>query len=169
MKQSLTRSLVVVLGLVLSTPVLAQDSQAPAADAAAPVSQVDPASIRAHDVALARLSQELSHEMMAGLQLAAWATAAAGLCADLALDEGALYADIVKAAHDDLPDGTPDEMQRHRDFSLIAFGVLTGMKLEDAAANEAAFCAEAVEIATEAGEGFYVQQIGTAVQLPEGN
>ncbi|WP_435257400.1 hypothetical protein ACSBLW_14955 [Thioclava sp. FR2] len=169
MKQVLIRSFLVAAGLAISSPLLAQDSQAPAADAAAPESQVDAASIRAHDIALGRLSQELSHEMMAGLQLSAWATAAAGLCADLTLDEGALYADIVKAAHDDLPDGTPEEMQRHRDFSLIAFGVLTGMKLEDAAANEAAFCAEAVEIAIEAGDDFYVQQIGTAVQLPEGN
>lgn len=161
-------ALAAALAATLITSAVAQDTAA-TTEAAPPESQIDPANQRAHDVALGRISQDLSHEMMAALQFAAWSSAAAGLCVDLELDEGKLYADLVKASHDDLPDADDEAMQRHRDFSLIAFGVLTGLRLEEAAADEAAFCSDAIMLANEMGADSYIRQVSTAVPLPAEN
>ncbi len=160
--------LAATLAFGLAAPTFAQEA-APEEPTETPASKIDPAMARAHEVALSRLSQELSHESMAGLQLAAWSASAAGLCVDLELDEARLYADLVQAAHDDLPDSTPEEQQQHRDFSLIAFGVLTGLRLQEAAKDEAAFCAEAILVANEMGDDSYVRQVSEAVLLPSGN
>lgn len=153
-------------------PALAQDDAAATADtgsdmAAAADVGMSPEFVRAYDVAMARINETLSHDQMAEINLLAYAAAAAGLCVDLALDEPAVYGALTESAHDSLDGLSADEAQIHRDFSLIAFGVMTGLILETAASSEADFCAEAVEYSTEMGAEAFLEQVGSAVLYGE--
>lgn len=154
---------------VTAAPSFAQDTAADAGTeaetdmAAAAEVGMSPEFVRAYDVAMARINETLSHDQMAEINLLAYAAAAAGLCVDLALDEPAVYGALTESSHDSLDGLSEEEAQVHRDFSLIAFGVMTGLILESAASSEADFCAEAVEYATEMGADAFLEQVGSAV------
>lgn len=111
--------------------------------AADPAEAPDFVNDRAFDVAMARIVQDLSHEQVAVLNLIAHATAAAGLCDNLTLDEGAVHGALVEATHDSTAGASAEDVQNHRDFAMIAYGVLVGLAMDRAVKDEAAFCADA--------------------------
>lgn len=127
-----------------------------------------PTFVRAYDVAMARIASEISHEHQIVLNLAAYAAAAAALCPDLGLNEGGLYGLLTESSHNELVEGSTLTPEQHRDFSMIAFGIITGLMLEDAASDEAAFCTSAVEYSNETGQAL-LQQISTVEQYPAEN
>ena len=153
---------VVLSSLVMfGTQSIAQDqasSEGAAADA-----PPSPAMTRARDVALARISQDLSHEQIGVLNLIAHATAAAGLCVDIGLDEGAVYGALADVTHEATDDESEEEAARHRDFSLIAFGVLSGIMLQQGAEDEAGFCASAVQLAQDPDMEKFIRIVSSAV------
>ena len=153
---------------VVALPAVAQDTAASTETTAVTEPGVSSEYIRAYDVAMARISQTLSHETVAHLSLLAYSAAAAGLCPDLALDESAVYGALVASTHDALDGATKDEAQQHKDFALIAFGVLTGLMLEKAVKEEEAFCTEAVEYTQSVGADSFLQQVSTAVPYSAG-
>jgi hypothetical protein len=134
------------------SPVHAQDVQSPSASRD-----------RALQVAMARIGKELSHEQLAVLNLAAHAAAAAGLCVDLELNESAVYGALAAVTHDATEGQSGEDLQRHRDFALIAYGVMVGLMLEDGAKNEAAFCAQAVQDVKDPEAGTFLRVVSKAV------
>lgn len=127
-----------------------------------------PTFVRAYDVAMARILQEISHDEQIVLNLAAYAAAAGAMCPDLALDEGGLYGLLAESSHNALAEGSSLTPEQHKDFSLISFGILVGLILEEAAADEAAFCTDAVEYSNETGQAL-LRQVSSAVQYPSNN
>jgi hypothetical protein len=127
-----------------------------------------PTFVRAYDVAMARIASEISHEHQIVLNLAAYAAAAAAICPDLGLNESGLYGLLTESSHSELDEGSSLTPEQHRDFSMIAFGVVTGLMLEEAAADEAAFCTDAVEYSNETGQAL-LRQISQAVPYNAGN
>lgn len=149
--------------LLIGGQAVAQD-KATTTEAAPAAAELPPAAMtRALDVAMARISQDLSHEEVGVLNLIAHATAAAGLCADIGLDEGAVYGALTEVAHEATSEMSEEEAARHRDFSLIAFGVLTGIMLQQGAENEASFCDAAVAVAQDPEVEKFIRIVSTAV------
>lgn len=120
---------------------------------------------RAFDVAMGRIVQDLSHEQVAVLQLLAHATAAAGLCEGLTLDEGAVHGALVEATHDATSNASDEDMQFHRDFAMIAFGVMVGFAMDRATKDEATFCAAAMKTADDPEENLFLTKLSAE---PEG-
>ncbi len=143
-----------------------ETTQAPAAEAES--MGFSPTFARAYDVAMARISQDISHDEQVVLNLAAYAAAAGALCPDLDLDEGGVYGLLTESSHNALAEGSSLDPEVHKDFSLIAFGVMVGLILEEAAADEAAFCTDAVEYSNETGQQL-LKQVSEAVPLPSAN
>lgn len=127
-----------------------------------------PTFARAYDVAMARILRDLSHDEQIVLNLAAYAAAAGAMCPDLDLDEGGVYGLLSESSHNALAEGSALTPEQHKDFSLISFGILVGLILEEAAADEAAFCTDAVEYSNETGQAL-LKQVSAAVQYPSGN
>ncbi len=127
---------------------------------------VNPAFVRAYDVAMARINQSLTHDEMAQINLLAYAAAAAGMCPGLELDEGAIYAALTESGHDSLQGLSAKDADRHRDFTLIAFGILTGLILEDGAGDETAFCADADAYSDEAAINSFIRRVPPAGRPP---
>lgn len=151
------------VAFLAAAPLSAQQTDTAETDiVAAEEAGMGPEFVRAYDVAMARINQTLSHDEVAQINLLAYASAASGLCADLELDEAAVYGALTSAAHDSLDGAGEDDAQLHKDFSLIAFGVITGLILENAAADEAGFCAEAVQYSTDMGTDAFLKQVGAS-------
>ncbi len=127
-----------------------------------------PTFARAYDVAMARILQDLSHDEQIVLNLAAYAAAAGAICPDLDLDEGGLYGLLTESSHNALAEGSTLTPEKHKEFSLIAFGVMTGLILEEAAGDEPKFCADAIVYSNETGQAL-LKQVSTAVQYPSNN
>ena len=119
--------------------------------------------VKAYDIAMARITHDLSHEQVAEINLLAYATTAASLCADLDLNEGAIYAALVEVTHDGMSGDSELDPQTLRDFSLIAYGVMTGLLLESVVADPAEFCGEAVAYMGEMGTESFLTPASEAV------
>ncbi len=155
--------------LALSPVSLHAQSETPATNAEEAESMgFSPTFVRAYDVAMARILQDISHDEQIVLNLAAYAAAAGAMCPDLALDEGGLYGLLTESSHNALAEGSSLTPEQHKDFSLISFGILVGLILEEAAADEAAFCTDAIEYSNETGQAL-LRQVSSAVQYPSNN
>ena len=119
---------------------------------------------RAFDVAMARIIQDLSHEQVAVMNLIAHGAAAAGLCDGLELDEAAVHGALVEATHDATIDASAEDMQNHRDFAMIAFGVLTAFAMDRAVADEAAYCADAQQLSDDALGDMFVRRVPASAE-----
>lgn len=127
-----------------------------------------PTFARAYDVAMSRILQDLSHDEQIVLNLTAYAAAAGAMCPDLSLDEGGVYGLLAESSHDALAEGSTLTPDQHKEFSLIAFGVMVGLILEEAAGDEAAFCADAVVYSNETGQAL-LKQVSAAVPYEPAN
>jgi hypothetical protein len=124
-----------------------------------------PTFVRAYEVAMSRIAKEISHDHQTVLNLAGYAAAAAAICPDLALNESGLYGLLTESSHSDLGEEAHLTPEQHRDFSMIAFGIVTGLMLEEAARDEPAFCERAIGYSNETGQAL-LRQISSAVQYP---
>lgn len=152
----------VAAALLAVTPVLAQDA-APAPDTAeaadVTTAGVSETYVRAYDIAMARINQTLSHDEVAQLNLLAYAAAASGLCDGLELDEAAVYGALTAATHASADGADEKDAEIRKDFALIAFGILTGLILENGATDEASFCADADDYVDEAGTEAFLSRV----------
>ena len=165
-----TRNLILAASLIALAPfgASAQTESTPTPTEEAAAMGFSPTFARAYDVAMSRILQDLSHDEQIALNLAAYAAAAGAMCPDLDLDEGGLYGLLTETSHDALAEGSSLTPDQHKDFSLIAFGVMAGLILEEGAGDEAKFCADAVEYSNETGQAL-LKQVGAAVQYPANN
>jgi hypothetical protein len=145
------------LALISGLAASAVPAQEPAAQ--------DSAALKAHSIAMARLSPELTSQQLGVLNLIAYASAAANVCDDLQLDEAAVYGALTATTYDAADEMTEAEKTRHRDFALIAFGVLTGQMVSEAVRDDG-FCGTAVAFANSDAAQTFLLQNGAAVQLP---
>jgi hypothetical protein len=144
------------------------DDAAPTPSEEAEAMGFSPTFVRAYDVAMARILQDISHDEQIVLNLAAYAAAAGAMCPDLALDEGGIHGLLAESSHNALAEGSTLTPEQHKEFSLISFGVMVGLILEEAAMDEATFCADAVVYSNETGQAL-LKQVSTAVQYGNGN
>lgn len=143
-------------------------SAAPAQQTGTESTDTLPAGIgRAYDVALSRISQELSRQQLSMLQTIAHATAAASLCPTLSLNESVIYGALAAATHDAADPMTLEEQEQHRDYLMIAYGAISALRLVEAIEDEAGFCAAAVEHASDPEEIRFLMVAAAPEPVPE--
>lgn len=166
----MTFTRILAASVIALTPLTAgaQSESAPTPSEEAASMGFSPTFARAYDVAMSRILQDLSHDEQIVLNLAAYAAAAGAICPDLELDEGGLYGMLTESSHNALAEGSTLTPEQHKDFSLIAFGVMTGLILEEAAGDEPKFCADAIQYSNETGQAL-LKQVSAAVLYPSSN
>lgn len=123
---------------------------------------------QAYDAALSQIAPDLAPGQIAVLRYAAHATTAASMCPTVELNDQAVIGTLVNVMQA-MSDGlTPQESASRRDTALIALGLLTGQMLQEATADQGAFCTGASRNAGEAGSWSFIrvkeEQVGTDVQ-----
>ena len=98
----------------------------------------------AYGIVVERLGKNLSHDEIAKLSILAHATAASLACDNLTLDEEALKSALNTPA-DDEGKMSNDEKLHHFNFTLVAFGALSGLMVDEATSDKAKFCKIATE------------------------
>ncbi len=109
------------------------------------------------DAALSRIAEDLPAGQVAVLRFAAHATTAGSMCPNIELNNPAIVAtlsNVVYATSFGLP---PQQAASRRDAALIAYGVLTGLMLQEAAADRTAFCADAARNAGEPASWSFIR------------
>lgn len=71
------------------------------------------------------------------------------MCPNIELNNQAVVGTLSNVVYATALDLTPQQAASRRDAALVAYGVLTGLMLQEAAANHAAFCADAARNAGE--------------------
>lgn len=111
---------------------------------------------QAYDAALSQIAPDLAQGQIAVLRYAAHATTAASMCPTVELNDQAVIGTLVNVMQAMSAGLTPLESASRRDTGLIALGLLTGQMLQEAAADQAAFCVEASRNAGETGSWSFI-------------
>jgi hypothetical protein len=120
---------------------LAEQAAAQVARAAAPLP------LATSDTALAQIAPDFPRDQLAVLRYAAHATAAASVCSNFELNTPAVVgtvSNLAQATSFGLP---PAQAASRRESALIAYGMLTGLLLQEASADREAFCRNATDYA----------------------
>lgn len=105
-----------------------------------------------------RLGQDLTVQQVAVLNLVAHATAAAVLCDSIDMNEEAVKGALTAVINLSLPDLPTDaDKSAFRDRTLVGFGSLVGLMIDEAAPRKAAFCKTAEEEMAEEGAKSFIK------------
>lgn len=112
----------------------------------------------ARDIVAQRLGQDLTTKQVAMLNLVAHATAAAITCPKIDMNEDAVKGALTIVINERLPDLKSDaERAAFRDRTLVGFGALVGLSIDEAAPKKAEFCKIAEQEMTEEGTASFIK------------
>ncbi|TVV71027.1 hypothetical protein [Sphingomonas solaris] len=129
---------------VVAPPVLAS-AQAPGVESA-------------RQIIAERLSADLSPKQIGVLNIVAHATASAIICPRINMNDEAIKGALTAVINEQLPDLKSEaDRSAFRDRTLVGFGALVGLMVDEAAPKKAAFCTAAEAEMREEGTRSFVR------------
>lgn len=142
------KSATYMIAIAILAAVPAQAATKAKAKPAAPAISDNPA----RHIITDRLGKDLTVRQVAVLNLVAHATTAAVLCDSIDMNEEAVKGALTAVINESLPDLPTDaDKSAFRDRTLVGFGSLIGLMIDEAAPRKAAFCKTAEEEMSEEG------------------
>lgn len=119
----------------------------------------------ARQIIVERLSVDLSPKQIGVLNIVAHATAAAAVCPRIDMNDEAIRGALTAVINEELPSlKNQAEQGAFRDRTLVGFGALVGLMIDEAAPKRAAFCDVAEAEMKEEGTRSFVRAAPASVK-----